>query len=216
MSGARSCLLVTQDFGLQHHWQKALPGIAPEVLHSFADLLHRRRPGPATVWIDGALRALPAWRDGRWQPLLQQPGWRLVATSSNPNDSAAIAALDAGFAGYCHAYAQAEVLQQVAQVVALGQVWIGTSLMQRLIHTANQAVSQAAALGPNAASAWRQALTPRECEIAELTAKGASNQQIAESCSISERTVKAHLSAIFEKLGVADRLQLTLKVHGIA
>ena len=63
---------------------------------------------------------------------------------------------------------------------------------------------------------WRSALTPRESEVAEMAAKGASNQEIAASCGISERTVKAHLSAIFEKLGVVDRLQLALKVHGIA
>ena len=62
---------------------------------------------------------------------------------------------------------------------------------------------------------WRQALTQREVEIATLAAHGASNLSIASQCGITERTVKAHLSAVFEKLNVTDRLQLALRVHGI-
>lgn len=212
MSGQLPCILVTQDFGLQVHWQKALHTYTTEVIGSFADLLQRTRNGAGIVWLDSALRGLPGWSDPQWHTLLQQPGLRLVATASNPDDNAAIAALDAGCAGYCHAYAQAATLQQVAQVVATGHVWIGPTLMQRLIQGANRA----ATLTQTQTNHWRSALTPRECEVAEMTAKGASNQEIAARCGISERTVKAHLSAIFEKLGVVDRLQLTLKVHGIA
>jgi DNA-binding NarL/FixJ family response regulator len=59
-------------------------------------------------------------------------------------------------------------------------------------------------------------LTQREREIANLAANGASNQLIADNCGISERTVKAHLSAVFTKLNVSDRLQLALRVHGIS
>lgn len=211
MSGPLPCILVTQDFGLQVHWQKALHAHTTEVVGSFADLLLSARKGACIVWLDSAVRSLPAWVDPQWQALLQQPGLRVVATASNPNDDAAIAALDAGCAGYCHAYAQANILQQVAQVVAAGHVWVGPTLMQRLIQSANRA----AAIAQNRSDGWRAALTPREREIAEMAAKGASNLEIAGRCSISERTVKAHLSAIFEKLGVVDRLQLTLKVHGI-
>jgi DNA-binding NarL/FixJ family response regulator len=58
-------------------------------------------------------------------------------------------------------------------------------------------------------------LTAREREIAKLAARGTSNLQIAETCDISERTVKAHMSSIFDKLSITDRLQLALRVHGI-
>ena len=51
--------------------------------------------------------------------------------------------------------------------------------------------------------------------MAVLAANGASNQAIATDCGISERTVKAHLTAVFEKLNLTDRLQLALRVHGI-
>ena len=51
--------------------------------------------------------------------------------------------------------------------------------------------------------------------VAGQVAHGASNREIAEALDITERTVKAHLSAIFEKLGVRDRVQLALAMNNI-
>ncbi len=56
------------------------------------------------------------------------------------------------------------------------------------------------------------ALTLREREIAELIGNGESNKQIARQLLITERTVKAHVTGIFRKLGVGDRLSLALRV----
>jgi DNA-binding NarL/FixJ family response regulator len=53
-------------------------------------------------------------------------------------------------------------------------------------------------------------LTPREREIVELVASGNCNKVIANKLNIADRTVKAHLSVIFQKLKVNDRLQLAL------
>ena len=120
-------------------------------------------------------------------------------------------ALDVGCVAYCHAFSDASTLKQVKDVVEAGQVWIGKSLMQRLLHGINRLVPKS----PTPDAAWRDGLTPREIEIAILAANGASNQAIAAQCAISERTVKAHLSAVFGKLIITDRLQLALRVHGI-
>ena len=62
---------------------------------------------------------------------------------------------------------------------------------------------------------WSAPLTEREREVAQLAAIGDSNLTIADALGITERTVKAHLKAVFEKLQVADRLQLALRVHGV-
>jgi DNA-binding NarL/FixJ family response regulator len=51
-------------------------------------------------------------------------------------------------------------------------------------------------------------LTQRELEVARLIADGASNKEVGRALDISERTVKAHAGAIFEKLGARDRLHL--------
>jgi DNA-binding NarL/FixJ family response regulator len=99
----------------------------------------------------------------------------------------------------------------VAQVIEAGQVWIGKNLMQRLLH----GTSRLAGNQENGAPDWGQELTEREREVALLAANGASNQTIATDCKITERTVKAHLSAVFAKLNITDRLQLALRVHGI-
>ena len=56
-------------------------------------------------------------------------------------------------------------------------------------------------------------LTSREVMVAKLVGRGESNREIAAELEITERTVKAHLSAIFTKLGVRDRVQLALTVN---
>ena len=58
-------------------------------------------------------------------------------------------------------------------------------------------------------------LSARELMVAERVARGASNREIADALGISERTVKAHLSVIFTKLNVRDRVQLALAMNNL-
>ncbi len=211
MSGAKAWVYATHDAGLCLHWQKALGHPKAVVATSFQELIGLSLPKGAQIWVDLALPGLAGWQDPAWQGLWGAGGHRVIAASSNPKDDEAMSALDAGCAGYCHAFSDAGTLRQIQQVVQTGHVWIGPALMQRLIRGANQA----AVLVPTPALDWRNLLTQRETEVAAMAAKGASNLNIAAACGISERTVKAHLSAAFDKLGVSDRLQLALKVHGI-
>jgi DNA-binding NarL/FixJ family response regulator len=201
-------LLVSKDSGLLAHWQSALGKNATQALTELPvpDAL----PASATLWYDMGGYAAPQWSSPQWQTLLGSNGLRVVATSSSPSDAEGIAALDAGCTGYCHAFSDAATLRQVQASVAAGQIWIGTSLMQRLLQIARKAAPP-----ERAEATWDVGLTAREREVAVLAANGASNQQIALECSISERTVKAHLGAVFAKLNLTDRLQLALRVHGI-
>ena len=57
-------------------------------------------------------------------------------------------------------------------------------------------------------------LSAREKDVARAVAAGKSNKEVAKELDITERTVKAHLSAVFEKLHVRDRLQLVLVFSG--
>lgn len=57
------------------------------------------------------------------------------------------------------------------------------------------------------------ALTQREREVALCVARGESNKEIARKLDLAERTIKAHLTGIFEKLGVRDRLRLALLLN---
>ena len=53
-------------------------------------------------------------------------------------------------------------------------------------------------------------LTSREAEVLELVRTGLANKQIARRLGISERTVKAHLTSVFQRIGVADRTQAAI------
>lgn len=59
-----------------------------------------------------------------------------------------------------------------------------------------------------------QLLTERQLEVAQMVAKGATNPEIAEALGCTERTVKAHMSSIFGKLGIVNRTQLAVALAG--
>lgn len=213
MSLLPKLMLATADAGLRAHWTRAFSAHQHIYVSNVDALLNLSPATDGRVWVDLALPGLPTWTDARWAKLLKSPSLKVVAASSTPDDAQAIPALDAGCAAYCHAFSDAQTLDQVNQVVAAGHVWIGPQLMQRLIQSANKvAPKQAVVVDPS----WGSVLTTREREIAVLAANGASNLLIASQCGISERTVKAHLSAIFAKMNLTDRLQLALRVHGIS
>lgn len=132
----------------------------------------------------------------------------IVVLSNVPEDDQGLAALAAGAAGYCSALTLPEVLHQVAGVVEQGGLWVGPQLMQRLM----QGLSARNSEPPEPAL---DRLSQRERQVAEAVARGASNKEIARVMGITERTVKAHLSAAYEKLGVRDRMHLSLVVNGV-
>lgn len=202
-------VFVSHDSGLLGHWQSALAAQHSLTTQRFADLAQQDLPPGSLVWLDHALPDLPDWQDARWAALLAR--CRLVFASSRPTQDEAVAALAAGCAAYCHAFADGATLLQVQQVVQAGHVWVGKELMQQLLSGVRQALRPL----PPPADDWAAGLTEREREIARLAASGESNREIARRCDITERTVKAHLAAVFYKLHLVDRLQLALHVHGI-
>lgn len=109
-----------------------------------------------------------------------------------------------GAQGYLHYLAVPSQLEQVAQVVMNGGLWLGAALMQAIV--------KAAPVNQHQPMAQLKKLTLREQSVVNAVVEGKTNKEIARVMDISERTVKAHLSAIFEKLGVRDRLQLALAV----
>lgn len=211
MTSVRHTIFVTNDIGLLTHWQATFGTKAHTVVHQIEDFFQVLPSGPSTAWIDLSVARLPNWTSDVWRAVFQNEQIRVVAASSNPRDEEAMQALDAGCVAYCHAFSHSKTLKQVKEVVEAGNVWIGKALMQRLL----QGVTRAVPVNGTHEGSWREELTQREIEVAVLAANGASNQSIARQCGITERTVKAHLSAIFHKLNVTDRLQLALRVHGI-
>ncbi|MEZ2721981.1 response regulator transcription factor [Paenalcaligenes hominis] len=146
------------------------------------------------------------WRNVSWQEIFTTQNV-LVATLK-PNDSEGQDAFLLGAKAYAQAYSAPEHWLLIIQQVQAGQVWLGQSLLSRLL-------SQVSSHLPQRSNAWQAELTPREIDVAQRAALGHSNALIAEDLGISERTVRAHLGAIFNKLNISDRLMLVLKVHGL-
>jgi len=80
-------------------------------------------------------------------------------------------------------------------------VWLYPEMMQSLILLGSNAIINEDAL---------ETLSVREREVAREIEKGLSNKEIASALGITERTVKAHLSHVYEKLEVSDRLALAM------
>lgn len=209
MNDFGTLIFISHDAGLLQHWKSAFPAPQHRFLQQLPVLADHTLPPDATLWLDATLPQLPEWHDAYWVGPLQRH--RIVCASSHPHDAQAIAALDAGCSAYCHAFTPLQTLQQIQQVVSAGQIWVGRELVQQLVASARQVAQQR----PASPDGWSNLLTAREREVALLAANGASNKTIAIDCDITERTVKAHLTAIFEKLHLVDRLQLALRVHGI-
>ncbi len=156
--------------------------------------------------------------DAQWLPHLEQilkaePAARVVLLSSAPQPEEGLGAVNAGVRGYTHNYAVPALLKEVALVVEHGGLWVGPDLLQRLVGSTHTALARRAAPAatPPAPDAWG-ALSEREAQVARAVFAGHSNREVAELLHISERTVKAHLGTVFEKLGVRDRLQLVLRL----
>jgi DNA-binding NarL/FixJ family response regulator len=139
-------------------------------------------------------------------------GQPLVVLADLPDEAVVLQALDQGAAGCCNSRAAPEVLRQVALVVANGGLWVGQSLLRQLVGATSRRLAQLPPAGDG--EAWKARLSEREVQVARMVAAGASNKEIASRLAITERTVKAHLAASFEKLAVRDRLQLALRVNG--
>ena len=116
-------------------------------------------------------------------------------------------ALADGAAGYLLKDATPEDLSQAINVAMSGS---GNVLSPRVI--ANLFEDQESSRGQNGHGARRNefSLTARENDILSLLSEGRANREIAQALFLSEKTVKAHLAAIFRKLGVTNRTQAAM------
>jgi two-component system nitrate/nitrite response regulator NarL len=132
-----------------------------------------------------------------------------VVLSGKPGESEAFALLSRGVRGYCHVQAAPEQLQEVARVVRSGGFWMPPELVKSLITLAKRVDRRRPSPEPGSL----EALTEREQQVALLVGRGFNNREIAAALEVSERTVKANLTMIFEKLALRDRVQLALHVN---
>ena len=129
--------------------------------------------------------------------LAEELGAEVVVLTSFSDNARIVAALDAGAVGYLLKDADPEDLIEGIRAVSRGGSPLHPKVARQLL-TARQAAPAAVDL------------TPREREVLALVRAGLANKQIARRLGISERTVKAHLTSVFQRIGVTDRTQAAL------
>lgn len=200
-------LLLTHDPVLWQRWQRLEQQPHWQIVRGerFDDLLAWHDCGERLVLLDADLPALPDWTLPVWLTL--NDSLRLLVASTTPDNQLATSVVQAGCAGCLHAYSSSTTLNTALLAANEGSVWLGRDIVTQVLRAVDRHVPEG--------KHWASGLTSREKEIALRAAKGASNQAIADELGITERTVRAHLSAIFQKMQVNDRLMLALKVHGV-
>jgi DNA-binding NarL/FixJ family response regulator len=139
---------------------------------------------------------------------------KIIVLSSANDEKEAISALKAGAVGYCNKDIEPSLLRKAVKVVQEGETWVGRKTISRLLAELTSLGESHQEDGPVLSEVYLNYLTPREQQIALLIGNGAHDKEIAGRLNISERTVKAHLTAIFQKLQIPDRLRLGLFVAG--
>lgn len=188
-------------------WEEAMPAAR---MVARAALPATSFAGPGVIWCRLRSGETP---DTLLRVVNRTDGQPVVLLCDDPDESLVMQAIALGAAGCCNTHSAPEVLRQVALVVSNGGLWVGQSLLRKLVGATSNRLGQHPPEGKN--DDWSASLSEREVQVAKLVASGSSNREIADQLAIAERTVKAHLTAIFEKLGLRDRLQLSLRVNGL-
>ncbi|MCG9098805.1 LuxR family transcriptional regulator [Laribacter hongkongensis] len=189
----RAPYLVSPDPDVLAHWQAGLGGTRAQV--STLEALGQARPGIVLLDADGYPQLAPA------ASLSLLARHRVVVLTARPDEQTGLAWLYAGAVGYGARWSTPACLQLMCQSIGEGNTWVDQTLFARLRRVEDVRPSE---------DDRRSAMSGREEQVAGALSRGLSNKEIASELAISERTVKAHLSSLFQKFGVSNRLQLLL------
>lgn len=193
----RNVLFITEKGFSSPRWSQSFPyariAANPPSASPYSDA--------GLVWV---LTGIVEWEDHIRHHVTQ--GHTVMAMTRQPHLEELRQAMNAGARGYVEALANREILTQAAQTVSAGGMWLPAQLVNKMVGLLslmleNTSTNKACDL---------TLLTDRERQVTTEVLKGASNKNIALELDITERTVKAHLSSVFEKLGARDRMHLML------
>lgn len=193
-------------------WEQALNGIAGVLAVRQFDSLKQAlvRVQPNILLLDLGLPGLDGPR-GVGTLRRTNPTTGIIVFSEMPSDEIEIALFKLGIRGCAQRDIEPRLLKRIVLAIEQGELWIRRAITPRLLDDLT-ARSHEHANPSLTVGDQLDLLTEREREIVKLIGSGESNKQIARQLCITERTVKAHLTGIFRKLGVADRVRLALRV----
>ena len=129
----------------------------------------------------------------------------IVVAGGEASEDDAVQAMRLGARGYLVKQCPTDLFIKCIRKVQSGEVWLDGRMTEAVLTALSGKQG-------NSEAPEKSDLSRRELEVIQLVIQGYKNRDIAAKLFISEKTVKNHLSAIFNKLGVTDRLELTLYV----
>ena len=135
------------------------------------------------------------------------PNLRTIVLTAAVEKPEMVRALQLGARGVVMKESATQLLLKSIRAVMKGEFWVGRDSVSDLVQFLREGLR-----GPRIKEPLRKdfALTPRELDVVAAIVAGYTNRDVAEKFSISEDTVKHHLTNIFDKLGVSNRLELAL------
>ncbi len=145
--------------------------------------------------------------------LRMSPGTQVLVLTASDEREEHVRAFKLGAKGVVLKDSARQTLMQAIRTVSRGETWVDP----RMAGILAEELSRPASDGDTPASRLENGLTERELEIVRLVASGYKNKEVGATLAISERTVKTHLTNIFQKLGVRDRVGLVMYAlrHGL-
>ena len=135
-----------------------------------------------------------------------RPDLRIIVTGTGADDESILKAVAAGAKGYVDEAATPEEFIQAIRIVNQGSVWAPRRVLSIFIERVTASPGRIFPAG-------RVTFTDREKQVLELLVAGRSNKEIGAVLGIEERTVKAHVAKLMRKVGVQNRIALS--VHAI-
>ena len=135
-----------------------------------------------------------------------RPHSRIIVTSSGMDEVTILKAIASGAKGCVDATASPADFVQAIRIVSQGSVWAPRRVLSMFIERVSSAPGRIFPTG-------RVTFTDREREVLEMLVAGRSNKEIGTALGIEERTVKAHIAKLLRKVGVQNRIALS--VHAV-
>lgn len=175
------------------------------------ELAHRLRPD--IVVMDVRMPELSGVEATR-QIRESLPAVQVLVLTAHDDEQYIFSLLEAGASGYLLKNAPISELVKAIHQVHEGKSPLSPAIARKIV--VRMSSNDEESPDSRQEDESRSSLTARELEVLQLLAQGMSNRAIAESLTISDRTVHAHLSNIFSKMGVSSRLEAVLSAiqHG--
>jgi DNA-binding NarL/FixJ family response regulator len=183
------------------------------LLSSFTDL-ELSCVDPSEITVENNIDVVLLWNHAGRKVFDVMAGWRardlkmpVVLIGTRMDDEAMYTAIVSGAKGCVAEEAPAIEFARAFRAVHGGSVWVPRRVLSLLVERHNAASERVS-------KPSRRGLTNRERQVLELLVAGCSNREIGDPLGIEERTVKAHVAKLMRKVGVRNRIALSM--HAVA